>query len=133
MIEDQYIPSEKEDFMNDNQKTYFRQRLSQWRKTLLAEHQECRIESSLEADIADTASQEAEQSIELATRRRENLLIEKINQALQKIDEGTYGFCEETGDPIDIKRLVARPIATLSLEAQEKKEKLNRSQIRRRV
>ena len=133
MTEEQYIPSEGETFMNDSQKAYFRQRLARWKQSLLEEKHESKMEASLEADVADIASKEAEQSIELATRRRESLLIDKINQALKKIDEGTYGFCEETGDPIDINRLIARPIATLSLEAQEKKEKLNRFQIRKRV
>lgn len=133
MTEEQYIPSEGETFMNDSQKAYFRQRLARWKQSLLEEKHESKMEASLEADVADIASKEAEQSIELATRRRESLLIDKINQAIKKIDEGTYGFCEETGDPIDINRLIARPIATLSLEAQEKKEKLNRFQIRKRV
>lgn len=133
MTEEQYIPSEGETFMNDSQKAYFRQRLAKWKQSLLEEKHESKMEASLEADVADIASKEAEQSIELATRRRESLLIDKINQAIKKIDEGTYGFCEETGDPIDINRLIARPIATLSLEAQEKKEKLNRFQIRKRV
>jgi DnaK suppressor protein len=129
-----YVPTNEESFMNSNQKSYFRHRLRQWKDTLLTERVRVHsIESGAEADVADSASKETDNNIELATRQRESLLIEKINLALQKIEEGTYGFCEETGEPIDIHRLIARPIATLSLEAQERKEKIHRSQIRRSV
>lgn len=129
-----YVPTNEESFMNTNQKSYFRHRLRQWKNTLLNERDIVHsIESGAEADVADSASKETENSIELATRQRESMLVEKINLALQKIDEGTYGFCEETGEPIDIHRLIARPIATLSLEAQERKEKIHRSQVRRSV
>ena len=134
MEKDQYVPTQTEPFMNTEQKNYFRRRLGQWKDSLLSENDNVKsIESSTEADVADVASKEAEQSMELATRRRAGLLIDKIDQALKKIDEGTYGFCEETGEPIDIHRLIARPIATLSLEAQEKKEKLSRFQTKRHV
>lgn len=121
--------------MNVKQKDYFRHRLSQWKEALLVENSNIKNidASTTDADAADVASKETEQSLELATRRRTNMLIEKIDQALKKIDEGTYGFCEETGEAIDIQRLIARPIATLSLEAQEKKEKLNRFQTKRHV
>ena len=131
---DDYVPSNDEVFMNTRQKNYFRHRLRQWRDTLLNERDRVHsIDSAAEADIADSASKETENNIELVTRQRESLLIDKINQALGKIDNGTYGFCEETGEPIDVQRLIARPIATLSLEAQERKEKLNKTQMRRSI
>lgn len=131
---DDYVPNNDEVFMNTKQKSYFRHRLHQWRDTLLNERDRIHpIDSAAEADVADSASKETENNIELVTRQRESLLIDKINQALGKIDNGTYGFCEETGEPIDVQRLIARPIATLSLEAQERKEKLHKTQMRRSV
>jgi len=129
------MPDKEEGFMNKNQKDYFKKRLTHWKRTLLDEQQSGnQIGDSLaESDAADIAAKETEQSLAIASRQRDSLLIEKINQALQKIEDGTYGFCEETGEPIDINRLIARPIATLSLEAQEKKEKLRRFHVKYRA
>lgn len=131
---EEYVPSKTENFMNDNQRDYFRHRLLKWKQSLIEEQKKKIIsENSNEADVIDIASKETDQNINLATRRRENLLMSKINQALKRIDEGTYGYCEETGEPIDINRLIARPIATLSLEAQEKKEKMSKFRSKSRV
>ncbi|USO02637.1 MAG: TraR/DksA C4-type zinc finger protein [Alphaproteobacteria bacterium] len=128
-----YTPENEDDFMNEEQKSYFKKRLVSWKQSLLQERQKAEkiVEASLESDIADIAAKETEQSLALASKQRDSLLIEKIDQALSKIEDGSYGYCEETGEPIDINRLIARPIATLSLEAQEKKEKLRRFQTRR--
>ncbi len=125
-----YKPSVKERFMNSRMKAYFRQRLLDWRAELLRESNET-LESLqeggiLEPDIADRASIETDRSLELRTRDRARKLISKIDAALIKIDEGTYGYCEETEEPISIERLEARPIATLSLEAQERHERMER-------
>ena len=126
-----YRPSEDEEFMNPMQLEYFRQKLLRWRAELLAEStetlQHLKEESLAEPDVTDRASLETERSIELRTRDRERKLIAKIDAALQRIEDGTYGYCEETDEPIGIRRLEARPIATLSLEAQERHERMERT------
>jgi DnaK suppressor protein len=126
-----YRPSEEEDFMNPLQLEYFRQKLLRWRAELLAEStetlQHLKEESLSEPDLTDRASLETERSIELRTRDRERKLISKIDAALMRIEDGSYGFCEETDEPISIRRLEARPIATLSLEAQERHERMERT------
>jgi DnaK suppressor protein len=126
-----YRPSDDEEFMNPLQVEYFRQKLLSWRAELLAESfdtlQHLREESLLKPDVADRASLEAERAIELRTRARERKLISKINAALDRLDDGTYGYCEETDEPIGIRRLEARPIATLSIEAQERHERMERT------
>jgi DnaK suppressor protein len=118
--------------MNPLQVEYFRQKLLRWRARLLAESsdtlQHLKEESLLKPDLTDRASLETERAIELRTRARERRLISKIDGALHRIDEGTYGFCEETDEPIGIRRLEARPIATLSIEAQERHERKERTQ-----
>ncbi len=125
-----YKPTEKEDFMNPKQLEYFKNLLNEWKTDLLAGSSttinNLKEESSNKPDNADRASIESERSLELRTRDRERKLLSKINKALKKIDEGTYGYCEDTNKPISIKRLIARPIATLSLEAQESHEKSER-------
>ncbi|HVJ51106.1 MAG TPA: RNA polymerase-binding protein DksA [Aliidongia sp.] len=125
-----YRPSEDEDFMNPFQVEYFRQRLLRWRAELLAESTETlshlKEESLSEPDVTDRATLETDRFTELRTRDRERKLISKIDAALQRIETGTYGYCEETDEPIGVRRLEARPIATLSLEAQERHEKLER-------
>ena len=125
-----YRPSAKEPFMNAKQREYFRQRLLRWRRELLRESNQTLQnlqEDSLQApDIADRASAETDRAVELRTRDRERKLVQKIDEALKRIEEGEYGYCEETGEPIGLRRLEARPIATLSLEAQERHERLER-------
>lgn len=126
-----YVPSKDEPFMCDNQKEFFRRKLLEWREQLLKET-EGTIDSLKEgglaaADVADRASAETDRALELRTRDRARKLISKINTALQKIEDGTYGYCEETGDPISLERLIARPIATLSIEAQERHERVERT------
>jgi DnaK suppressor protein len=126
-----YVPSKDEPFMCDNQKEFFRRKLLEWREQLLKET-EGTIDSLKEgglaaADVADRASAETDRALELRTRDRARKLISKINTALQKIEDGTYGYCEETGDPISLERLIARPIATLSIEAQERHERMERT------
>ena len=123
----EYQPAEKERFMNAKQLEYFRQKLCRWRSDLLDESintlMHLQQESGPSPDFADRASTETDRSIELRTRDRERKLISKINAALQKVEDGTYGYCEETGDPISLRRLEARPIATLSIDAQERHER----------
>src|SRR6476620_4836667 len=118
-----YRPSDKEPFMNERQREYFRVKLLAWREDILREAKETlqhlQDENQNHSDIADRASSETDRAIELRTRARQRKLISKIYAALDRLDEGTYGFCEETGEPISIRRLEARPIATLSIEAQE--------------
>lgn len=130
-LDSDYRPSEDEEFMNERQQEYFRRKLLQWREDLLRESEETlqhlQAESLNEADIADRASLETDRSLELRTRDRERKLISKIDAALQRIEDGTYGYCEETNEPISLKRLEARPIATLSLEAQERHERMERT------
>ena len=127
-ISKNYRPTIKEKFMNSKMKEYFRLKLVSWKKDLLKESSETlkklqKEENSPKADLSDRATEEIERSFELKTRDRERKLINKINGALKRIDDGSYGYCEETDEPIGIKRLEARPIATLSLEAQEMHEK----------
>ena len=116
--------------MNKKQREYFRLRLLEWRDELLRESsatlQHLQRDSIHAPDIADRASAETERSVELRTRDRERKLISKIDEALQRIEDGTYGYCEETGEPIGLRRLEARPIATLSLEAQERHERMEK-------
>ena len=125
-----YRPTEKEPFMNERQKEYFRQKLAIWREDILKEAkdtlQHLQDENVNHPDLADRASSETDRAIELRARDRQRKLINKIDAALHRIDDGTYGYCEETGEPIGIKRLEARPIATLSVEAQERHERRER-------
>jgi DnaK suppressor protein len=125
-----YRPSDKEPFMNERQRDYFRLRLLSWREDILKEAKETLLhlqeENQNHPDLADRASSETDRSIELRARDRQRKLIAKIDEALARIDEGTYGYCEETGEPISIRRLEARPIATLSVEAQERHERRER-------
>lgn len=127
-----YVPSEDEQFMNPAMREYFRQKLLRWRAELIAESSETLNnlqEGGLqEPDIADRASAETDRSLELRTRDRERKLISKIDSALERIQDGSYGYCEETGEPISVRRLDARPIATMSLEAQERHERMERTQ-----
>ena len=122
-----YKPTQKEKFMNAKMKEYFRQKLVSWKKDLLKESSQTlnnlQNENEAKPDITDRASEEIDRSFELRTRDRERKLINKIDAALQRIEDGSYGYCDATGDPISIKRLEARPVATLSLEAQEMHEK----------
>jgi RNA polymerase-binding transcription factor len=125
-----YRPSEKEPFMNERQREYFRLKLLDWREDILREAKETlqhlQDESQNHPDLADRASSETDRAIELRARDRQRKLIAKIDAALQRIEDGTYGYCEETGEPITLKRLEARPIATLSIEAQERHERRER-------
>lgn len=125
-----YEPSNNEKFMNPKQVEYFKNRLQEWKSELLKDShvtiEKLKDESLNKPDVADRASLESEKSLELRTRDRARKLISKIDKALRKIEDGTYGYCEETMEPISIERLKARPIATLSLEAQEKHEKSER-------
>ena len=122
-----YKPSEDEEFMNPRQLEYFRNKLLTWKSEILTESKETLVnlqkESQNHPDVADRASSETDRSIELRARDRQRKLIAKIDSALARMDDGSYGYCEETGDPIGVGRLDARPIATLSLEAQERHEK----------
>jgi DnaK suppressor protein len=130
-LPEDYRPSDDEEFMNPLQVEYFRQKLLRWRMELLADSAETlrslQEESLLKPDLTDRASLETERSIELRTRDRERKLISKIDAALHRLDSGTYGYCEETEEPIGIRRLEARPIATLSIEAQERHERMERT------
>ena len=125
-----YRPTEREPFMNERQRGYFRTKLMIWREEILAESRETletlQTESHNHPDYADRASSETDRSIELRARDRQRKLISKIDSALKRLEDGTYGFCEETGEPISLKRLDARPIATLSIEAQERHERRER-------
>ncbi len=128
-----YVPTESESYMNAKQLEYFRQKLLAWRDELLKESQETiehlKEEEWREADLADRASKETDAGVELRTRNRYLKLIAKIDSALKRIEDGEYGYCEETGEPIGIKRLEARPIATLTIEAQERHEKLEKQYV----
>jgi DnaK suppressor protein len=125
-----YRPASDEEFMNPRQAEYFRLKLLRWRNDLLREADGTLASLSeggiLEADITDRASVETDRALELRTRDRARKLVSKIDQALQRIEGGTYGYCEESGEPIGLKRLEARPIATLSIEAQERHERMER-------
>jgi len=126
----EYRPTESEPFMNERQKEYFRRRLLQWKEDIVRESRETlqnlQDDSLALPDLADRASTETDRALELRTRDRQRKLISKIDAALQRIEEGTYGYCEETGEPISLRRLDARPIATLSIEAQERHERRER-------
>ncbi len=129
-LEDDYRPSEDEPFMNEKQREYFRRKLLKWKEEILKEMRET-LENLQEnneplTDIADRASTETDRAIELRTRDRQRKLIAKIDAALKRIETGEYGYCEETGEPISLKRLEARPIATLSIEAQERHERMEK-------
>lgn len=126
-LPDDYRPAEDEPFMNERQLEYFRRKLHAWKNDLLAESRDT-IEALQEGtrnipDVTDRASEETDRAIELRTRDRQRKLVAKIDSALRRIDEGEYGYCEVTGEPISLKRLDARPIATMSLEAQERHER----------
>ena len=129
-IDEGYKPSESEAFMNERQRDYFRRKLLKWKEEILRESRETlaalQTENENHPDIADRASSETDRAIELRARDRQRKLISKIDSALARIEDGTYGYCEETGEPIAIKRLDARPIATLSIEAQERHERRER-------
>jgi DnaK suppressor protein len=129
-ILDDYRPSDNEPFMNERQLGYFRQKLLNWKDDILRESKETishlQDENHILPDVADRASSETDRSLELRTRDRQRKLITKIEAAIKRIEDGSYGYCEETGDPISLKRLDARPIATLSIEAQERHEKRER-------
>ena len=125
-----YRPSDKEPFMNERQRDYFRAKLLAWREDILKEAKETLLllqeENQNHPDLADRASSETDRAIELRARDRQRKLIAKIDEALTRIEDGTYGYCEETGEPISLRRLEARPIATLSVEAQERHERRER-------
>ena len=125
-----YVPSEDEPFMNAKQREYFRRKLVAWKEDIIRETRETvsalQEESINHPDMTDRASSESEKALELRTRDRQRKLIGKIDAALSRVEDQTYGYCEETGEPISLKRLDARPIATLSLEAQERHEKRER-------
>ena len=124
---DQYRPTDDEPFMNGRQQEYFRRKLLNWKQEIMREAkvtlEALQTTAEHQADIADRASSETDRAIELRARDRQRKLISKIDSALERIADGTYGYCEETGEPISLKRLDARPIATLSLEAQERHER----------
>ncbi len=130
MVEAVYRPAESEPFMSERQREYFRRKLMRWKEDILRESRETlqhlQNENENHPDIADRASSETDRAIELRARDRQRKLIAKIDAALLRIEDGTYGFCEETGEPISLKRLEARPIATLSIEAQERHERRER-------
>ena len=125
-----YRPTESEPFMNKKQREYFRKKLLAWKEEIVRESRETlqhlQNGDAHVPDLADRASTETERSLELRTRDRQRKLVAKIDEALERIDDGTYGYCEETGEPINLKRLDARPIATLSIEAQERHERRER-------
>jgi len=125
-----YRPSEDEEFMNERQLEYFKQKLLNWKEDILRESRETLVHLQAETenhpDLADRATSETDRALELRTRDRQRKLISKIDEALRRIEDGSYGYCEETGEPIGVARLDARPIATLSLEAQERHERRER-------
>tara|TARA_B100001996_G_scaffold144212_2_gene109713 strand:+ start:610 stop:1017 length:408 start_codon:yes stop_codon:yes gene_type:complete len=123
-----YVPTEKEKYMNSKQKMYFRKKLTEWKNDITKSNNKALYLNEIDheissADIIDQASSQTEKNVEMRTVNRQRKLISKIDQAIKRIDNDTYGYCEDTGEPIGIKRLLARPIATLSIEAQEKHEK----------
>ena len=127
-----YQPTDSEPFMNETMKEYFRHKLVSWREELLRESDETLTHlqqegGAQEADLADRATTETDRALELRTRDRERKLISKIDAALERLIDGSYGYCEETGEPIGVRRLDARPIATLSIEAQERHERMERT------
>lgn len=126
----EYRPRDDEPFMNERQREYFRAKLLAWKEEILEESRSTiatlQQDTVAEADLADRATSETDRALELRTRDRQRKLISKIDEALRRIDDGSYGYCEETGEPISLSRLDARPIATLSLEAQERHERRER-------
>ena len=126
-----YVPSADEEYMNDMQVEYFRQKLLNWKKSLLSQSQDTledlRQGGLNQPDDIDRASLETDKALDLRTKDRARKLISKIDEALKRIEDGTYGYCEETGEPIGIARLEARPIATLSVEAQERHERMEKT------
>ena len=128
--DEEYRPSEDEPFMNDRQLEYFRNKLLDWKEDILRESRETvthlQLETENHPDLADRASSETDRALELRTRDRQRKLISKIEEAMRRIDERVYGYCEETGEPIGLARLEARPIATLGVEAQERHERRER-------
>ncbi|NJO54207.1 MAG: RNA polymerase-binding protein DksA [Bacteroidales bacterium] len=130
VIDGSYQPSENEPFMNERQREYFRKKLLNWKEDILRESRETLLnlqeENQNHSDLADRASSETDRAIELRARDRQRKLIAKIDAALERLEDGSYGYCEETGEPISLKRLEARPIATLSVEAQERHERRER-------
>jgi DnaK suppressor protein len=130
VIGEEYRPSEDEPFMNDRQRAYFRRKLMAWREDILRQTRETLVglteDTSQHADLADRATSETDRALELRARDRQRKLIAKIGSAVARIDDGTYGYCEDTGEPIGLRRLDARPIATLSVEAQERHERRER-------
>ena len=129
-VDEDYKPGEDEVFMNERQRGYFRAKLNAWKEDILKESKETiahlQDENHILPDVADRASSETDRSLELRTRDRQRKLIAKIDSALKRLDDGSYGYCDETGDPITLRRLDARPIATLSIEAQERHERRER-------
>jgi DnaK suppressor protein len=129
-VDEAYRPSDEEPFMNERQREYYRRKLANWKNEILREAQDTLValqtESENHPDLADRASSETDRAIELRARDRQRKLIAKINAAIARIDDGTYGYCEVTGEPISLRRLEARPIATMSIEAQEWHEKNER-------
>ena len=129
-VPDSYRPTDDEPFMNERQLEYFKQKLLAWKEEILRESRETvfhlQAETENHADLADRASSETDRALELRTRDRQRKLISKIDQALRRVEDGSYGYCEETGEPIGLARLDARPTATLSLEAQERHERRER-------
>lgn len=130
ILPEAYTPSDNEDFMNERQREFFRQKLLDWKQSILLEAKDTishlQEETAALPDLADRASSETDKGIELRARDRQRKLINKIDSALRRIDDGSYGYCDETGEPISLGRLIARPIATLSLEAQERHERQER-------
>jgi len=126
-VTEEYRPSDDEPFMNARQREYFRRKLLDWKDDILRETRETisnlQEDTSHHPDLTDRASSETERALELRARDRQRKLVAKIDAALKRLEDGTYGYCEETGDPIGLKRLEARPIATLSIEAQERHER----------
>ena len=130
-LPEDYRPAEDEPFMNERQTEYFRRKLLSWKEEILSESRDT-VEGLQEntrniPDVADRASEETDRALELRTRDRQRKLVSKIDSALRRIDEGEYGYCEVTGEPISLKRLDARPIATMSLEAQERHERMEKT------
>jgi DnaK suppressor protein len=130
IVEDDYKPNDSEPFMNERQVAYFRQKLLAWKEDIIKESRDTishlQDENHVLPDLADRASSETDRSLELRARDRQRKLINKIEAALKRIEDGSYGYCEESGEPISLKRLDARPIATLSIEAQERHERRER-------
>ena len=126
-----YKPSDKEEYMNEMQLEYFRQKLVEWKKSLIGQSEDTLDELKQgglnQPDQIDRASLESDKALELRTRDRARKLISKIDEALKRIEDGTYGYCEETGDPIGLERLEVRPVATLSIEAQERHERMEKT------